>query len=188
MEIHDVLGILAAVVVTAAYFPYIYSTVKGKTRPNRATWFIWAVVGIVVFASYYSLGAWSTLWYAIPGGTVITALLSIRYGQGGWSRFDSLCLMGAFIALVLWFLSRSPFVALVTLIVTDFFAYLPTIKKTYADPSSESQGGWALFALAGVLNFLAIDRWTVEIAFYPIYMLSFNLLVLGLTLRKSHRA
>lgn len=185
MELQIVLGILAAIVVTAAYIPYIYSTIKEKTKPNRATWLIWSAVGIIMFASYYSLGAWSTLWFAIPGGTVIVTLLSLKYGQGGWNRFDLFCLSGAFIALFLWFLSGNPLLAMITLIVTDFFAYLPTIKKTYADSSSESRLAWGMFAVAGLLNFLAIDRWALDIALYPVYMLVFNTLVFWLTMRRQ---
>lgn len=186
-EFHATLGIIATIVVTAAYVPYIISIFRKETKPNRASWFIWAILGAITFTSYYSLGARSTVWYSLPLGTVITALLSIRYGVGGWNRFDGICLLGAFFGLVSWFISGNPFIALALVMVVDFFAYLPTIKKTYLNPLSENKAAWALFTLSGVLNFLAIDSWTVDIAAYPAYMLAFNFLVFFLTMRAGGR-
>ncbi len=187
LEASGALGIVATVIVTAAYIPYIISILQKKTKPNRASWFIWAVLGAITFASYYSVGARSTLWYALPLGTIVTALLSIRYGVGGWNRFDGICLAGAFLGLILWGLSGNAFIALGMVMAIDLFAYLPTIRKTYFDPSSESRAAWALFFVSGLLNFMAIDSWRLEIAAYPAYMLLFNLIVFGLTLRKAGR-
>jgi hypothetical protein len=101
------------------------------------------------------------------------------------NSFDGVCLLGAFCGLALWFASGNPSIALAMVMVVDFFAYLPTIRKAYLDPMSENRAAWALFAVSGMLNFLAIDSWRPEIAAYPLYMLAFNLLVFLLTLRKG---
>ncbi len=187
MEIQPILGVAAAVVATAAYIPYIISILKGKTKPNRATWWIWAVLGIIICASYWSVGARSTFWYTLPIGMITTALLSLKYGVGGWTPFDRLCLAGAAAGLLLWWVSGIPFTALAIGMFIDIIGYFPTMRKIWHDPGSEDKLTWAMFFVAAVLNFAAIDRWTVEIAAYPAYIIIFNSLVLALLLRGRPR-
>jgi hypothetical protein len=49
-----------------------------KTVPNRASWIIWACVGIITAASYDAAGARETIWFAVVYalGFIIVALLS----------------------------------------------------------------------------------------------------------------
>jgi len=185
MEIQAILGIAAGVISTAAYIPYFASILKGRTRPNRATWWIWAVLGIIICASYWSVGARSTFWYTLPIGMVTTALLSLKYGVGGWTPFDRLCLGGAAAGLLLWWVSGIPFTALAVGMIIDMIGYFPTMRKIWGGSGSEDRLTWAMFLAAAVLNVAAIDKWTLEIAFYPLYIVVFNALVLALILRES---
>ena len=179
-DIQLILGIMAALVAAAGYIPYINAIFKKETKPNRASWFIWAVLGIITFASYYAAGARTTVWYTLPLGTLTVSALSLKYGTGGWHRFDSACILAAGAGLALWLISGNPLVALSMMVLIDFFAYLPTIRKARIDPSSENKPAWELFALSGVLNFLAIDQWTIEVAAYPLAMMALNIFVYAL--------
>ncbi|NYZ73506.1 hypothetical protein H0O00_00010 [Candidatus Micrarchaeota archaeon] len=174
------LGIAAAVIATAAFIPYIRSVLKGKTRPNRATWFIWFVLGIIICASYWSVGARNTFWITLPVGTVLTALLSIKYGVGGWTPFDRMCLLGAGFGLLLWWVSGIPFTALVIGILIDMIGYLPTMKKIWHDQGSEDRLTWTMFFISSVLNVFALETWVFEIAIFPLYVVVFNGAVMAL--------
>lgn len=173
-------GIAAAVIAIAAYIPYLSSIFRGKTRPNRATWVIWAVLGVIICASYWSVGARNTFWFTLPAGTVVIALLSIKYGVGGWTPFDRLCLLGAASGLLLWWISGIPFTALIIGILIDIIGYLPTMRKIWHDPASEDKLTWMMFFMASVLNLFALETWAFEIAILPIYVLVFNGAMLGL--------
>jgi hypothetical protein len=179
-------GIAAAIMATAAYIPYLSSIFRGKTKPNRATWIIWAVLGIIICASYWSVGARNTFWYTLPVGIVITALLSIKYGVGGWTPFDKLCLLGAGFGLLLWWVSGIPFTALVIGIVIDMIGYLPTMKKIWHEPASEDKLAWMMFFMASVLNVFALETWVFEIAILPAYALVFNGILLVLMFLPRH--
>jgi hypothetical protein len=187
MEIQLILGIISGVIATMAYIPYILSVVNGKTKPNRASWGIWAVLGIIICASYWSVGARDTFWFTLPIGMITTALLSLRYGVGGWTTFDKFCLLGAAVGLLLWWVSGIPFTALAVASVIDMMGFFPTLKKVWDEPTSEDKLAWAMFFVAAALNVTAIDRWTLEIAAYPVYILIFNTLVLAFLLRGSDK-
>jgi hypothetical protein len=121
-------------------------------------------------------------------GPIITTALAMRYGASQWSRFDRLCLLGAAISLLLWLLLRSPQIALVINLIIDLFGALPTIRNAQHRPQDEDLISWLIFTVGNALNVLAIDRWTWEIASYPLYITFANAIVLSLLLRprKKH--
>ena len=78
-----VAGWVAGVLSLVAFVPYIVAILRGETRPNRATWWIWTTTGGVLLASYYFSGADTTIWVAVSYfvASLVTAVLSIRYGR-----------------------------------------------------------------------------------------------------------
>lgn len=179
------IGILAGLVTLSAFAFYIKDAIEGKSRPSRATWIIWTILAIVITASYYSAGARDTIWAAagFTVGQAAVALVSLKYGAKGWSIFDRICLAGAGFGIVLWFASGSAMLALIFAIAVDFLGAMPTIKKLLEDPASESRTAWVVFSIGNLLNVLAIDKWTLEIALFPVYFLFVNGIVLALSLR-----
>lgn len=165
-------GQIAGILSLAAFFPYIISILKGRTRPNRATWIIWTAVGFMLGASYYSSGARETMWVPVSYivGPFTTVIFSLKYGEGGWTKFDRMCLAGAGISVVLWWLSGSALIALLINLFIDFLGALPTIRKVCFDPRGESKPAWFLFFAGNTANMFAMEKWTFAIAVYPVWM------------------
>jgi hypothetical protein len=184
------LGLLAGIITLLGFVPYCIAIVQGRTKPNQATWWIWSIVGIMLASSYWASGATQTLWVPISYviGPIITTALAMRYGASQWNRFDRLCILGALASLILWLLLRSPQVALVINLIIDLCGALPTIRNARRRPQDENLPGWLLFTVGNALNILAIDRWTWEIASYPIYISAANAIVLFLLLRPRKQA
>ena len=176
MSHYQLFGILAGVLSIFDFFIYSISILKNKTRPSRVTWLILTIVGVIIFSSYYALGARETIWVALGYtlGPFIIFLLSIKYGEGGWTRFDRFCLLGALISIVLWWKTGSAFIALIINIIIDFFGILPTIKKSYLNPKSEDSFPWLITFITCIVNIFAIESWRFDIWVYPIYLLLSN--------------
>lgn len=64
-DIAPLAGLAAGALALVAYIPYVVSILRGNTKPNRATWFIWAVIGAILGASYYASGAEHTAWVTV---------------------------------------------------------------------------------------------------------------------------
>ena len=175
-------GISAGIFSLLGFVPYIVTICQGKTSPNRASWSIWASLGIVLAVSNYSAGARETMWllitYAICQITI--AILSLKYGEGGWNTFDRTCLLGALISIVLWQLFDSPIIAITISIAIDSLGALPTIKKSYLQPETEDLFSWMMFWIAGTLNICALTQWSAALIAQPIYLFSFNSIVVFL--------
>lgn len=175
-------GIGAGIFSLLGFIPYIITIFQGKTRPNRASWSIWASLGIVLAVSNYSAGARETMWLltAYAACQITIAILSLKHGEGGWNTFDRTCLFGAFISIVLWQLYDSPLIAISISIAIDSLGALPTIKKSYLEPESEDLFSWMMFWIAGTLNICALSQLSIELVAQPIYLFSFNSIVVFL--------
>ncbi len=188
-NIKVVLGLIAGIIAFLAYIIYVISILRGKTKPNRATWWIWAFMGLVVGLSYYASGAQNTIWVPFIEfiGPLSIALLSIKYGEGGLdNKTDLICLFGAILSVILWIIFDNPVIALVSSLVVDSFAIVPTIKKSYLRPEGEDFWAWFGTGIADSLNMFAVEKFIFAILVYPIYMLVSDLIIIFvLLLRKK---
>ena len=103
MAIGEILGIIAGIFSFSAYLFYIVAILKGYTRPSRASWFIWAAIGIILAVSYRASGAENTIWVAVSEAIAPTmiAILAIKYGEGGAKPIDIFAFGGAIFSLLL---------------------------------------------------------------------------------------
>jgi hypothetical protein len=182
MSTHAVFGVIAGIISVCGYIPYFRSILKGQTKPNRATFLIWSVVDVVLLTSYISSGARTTIWVALVYCFCQLGVLalSIKRGVGGLAALDITCLFGAVFALIMWWITSNAHVALYLGIICEILGFLPTIKKAYLDPSTESKQAWTTGTIAAIVNLFAIRHWTLVEAVYPAYNITFVALVAGL--------
>ncbi len=167
----EIFGIAAGIFSFSAYIFYIVAIIKGHTKPSRSTWFIWAFIGIVLAISYRASGAGDTVWVSVSEAIAptIIAILAIKYGTGGADKIDIIAFIGAIISLLLWWKFGNPLIALTTNLAIDFFAALPTIKKSWHRPQDEDRFAWSITQTGNMLNLFAIDKLTFGVLVYPIY-------------------
>lgn len=178
-------GVIAGLISFTAFLPYAWDTVRGTARPNRATWVIWTVVGSILFASYSAAAGGPARWVPLSDalGPALMAVLSIRYGEGGWRRLDAGCLTLAGLSLIGWTLTGSPMLSLGVNLLLDLLGALPTVRNAFHHPADEPPFVWRLFFLGNVLNLLAIDHWGWHSAAYPLYVVLVSGLVNALICR-----
>jgi len=177
---YEILGIIAGILALGSFLTYYYAILRGKASPSRVTWFTLTIVGVMIASSYYAIGARETIWVPIGYviGPLITFILSIKYGEGGYTLLDKICILLVLISVVVWYISGSALLTLLISILIDFIGIIPTIIKSYARPESEYLPSWLLTFIVSILNLLAISKWEFSIYVYPIYMIIFNGLIL----------
>lgn len=170
-QVYQVIGIIAGILALAGYIPYIISIFLGHTRPERATWFIWTLVGGLLAISYLFSGDQNTIWLPIGYfiGPLFVAILSIKYGYSTWSKLDTICVVAALISIIPWLLSKNPMFTLLLNVLIDSTGAIPTLIKTYREPETEDFTAWLIFFIANTLQVVAISEWNYA-ATYPIYL------------------
>src|SRR5688572_397041 len=90
-------GVTSGVLSLVGLLLYARGVVAGPSKPSRATWLIWTLNSILLLTSYDASGAKETIWLAggYAAGCFVIAMLTIKFGEGGWSRLDRICLVGA---------------------------------------------------------------------------------------------
>jgi uncharacterized protein with PQ loop repeat len=168
---YEIIGIVAGILAIGGYIPYIIAILRGETQPNRATWFIWTIVGGLLAFSYLSEGDQSSIWLPLGYffGPLIVAILSLRYGYATWTRLDTFCIVAAIISIIPWALSHDATITLIANVLIDSTGAIPTIVKTYREPETEDFTAWMVFFVANTLELFAIHTWNIA-ALYPIYL------------------
>lgn len=173
-------SILSALIIIAGAPPYFWDILKGKTKPQRITWFIWAVLGVIAFISQLSLhGGWSLVFIGLDAlGSIAVFLLALKYGVGGWTRSDKAALVIAGIGMIVSVLARQPIIALSGVVLADISGMILTVRKTYKDPDSETTITWLFVGTSALLGALSVGKWQLGLLIYPVYLAVGNYTVL----------
>ena len=139
MEKYTLYGQIATIVIVIAYLPYIVSIFKNRTKPNRTTWLVLFLIGIITFIAYRGVGANATLGVALANvvGPFIVFLLSLKFGEGWKNLNDLKYLIFSLMAVILWQVYQSPLIGLIFNLLADFIAFIPTVKKSFSRPQTE---------------------------------------------------
>lgn len=183
------LVVVSVLVSFAGAAVYVRDMIRGRTKPNRVSWFLWGIVPVISAVASLSVGAdpWATVRVLVAGLVpLLIFFISFFNPQGYWklTRFDYACGAFSVIALALWGFADSPRVAILLLATADGFAALPTILKAWQFPETET--GWPFIAgLVAVLLVLpSIPVWNVENSAFQIYLIVANIALVFSVYRK----
>jgi hypothetical protein len=185
-----IFGYISAILSIIMIIPYVRDILLLKTKPERASWFIWTVLGFIAFFSQMAKGASDSLW--LTGGQTlavfIIVLLSIKFGVGGFTGRDIKALIVAGIGLIVWYLTKEASWALLIVIIVDGAGTLLTAIKSYEDPESETLSTWVISGTSGIFGALAVGILNPILLIYPLYIVFANyLIVLMITLGKKKK-
>jgi hypothetical protein len=187
---HVLIGQLAGVLAFLQIIPYVVSIFRGKTKPERMTFFIWFIVDAVTLSSYITVGARTTIWAVLvfTFSKLLILGLSIKRGMGGFSKFDIGCLLMALLGIIVWVGTKNALWALYFGTFVMLVGYLPTIKKAYFLPKTENSLSWVMATGASVLNLFALTTLMPSISLLPISGTVADVLVVYLLLFPASRA
>lgn len=184
---HQVFGVIAALIILGACIPYIRDILAGKVKPARATRLMFLGLLIVATLQSHDLGSkWSLLllFGEILQGSAIF-ILSIKYGVGGLSKLDKACYLLLIVDVVFWVATSNTFAALMLTITADIIACLPTIIKVLKEPKSETPLFWFVGGIAALFAIFAEKHLEFDTVIFPIYLMVVNWMVGLLTYRKG---
>ena len=172
-----IVGIISGLLSVFAFAPYVRDTLALRTRPQRASWFIWSVLSSITLCSQIAEGATNSLWFVAiqAGGTILIFVLAISRGTGSLINVGDACmLIAAAIGLGLWAVTDTAAYALGISIVVSALGGIATIKKAYTYPGSETLSTWVTSLAASSLTIMAIGDLTWIFMAYPLYLFTLN--------------
>jgi hypothetical protein len=165
------LSVIAAAMTCACVVPYLRDIRRGTTRPQRTSWLVFATLAAVAAVSQAltgnGAGTWLASGSALGFGAVFVA--SIRRGIGGFAPADRAALAVAAASTVISVITSRPVLALLGVVIAELGAVGLTVRKSLADPGSETRSTWIIDALAGLLSIVALDHVTATTLLYPVH-------------------
>jgi glucose uptake protein GlcU len=85
----------------------------------------------------------------------------------------------------MWWQLDHPEWAIITIALIDLLGFLPTFRKTWHDPTSESFFAWVLFLLGNIAALLALTTYSIMTSFYIVTMIVASAALAGIVLLRK---
>jgi hypothetical protein len=184
-----ILALVASVITVIAYIPYFKDLFAGKTKPHLYTWLVWGVTQGTASVALIKGGGNFAAISVILGAILVLSIfvLSFKYGTKNITKSDTIVLVLALLAIVVWWQLDSALIAVLMVSAIDGIGYIPTFRKTWSDPLSETPVFWLLMALAMIITIISSGEYNLLTVTYVAVLGVCNATVLGITVfrRKS---
>ncbi len=154
---------------------YVIATVQGKTKPNRVTWFLWALAPLIAFAAMIREGVSpldGLMTFMVGFGPLMVFIASFVNKDSFWkiSTFDIVCGVLSVLGIVAWAVTRTGAVAILFSVIADALALLPTLVKSWKEPESENHVVFMNGAISALITLLALKTYNFDHLAFPIYI------------------
>jgi hypothetical protein len=177
----EYLVFVAAFATLLATFVYVRSMFKGSVRPNRVSWLMWSIAPLIATAAAISNGVgWAALPVFMSGlAPFLVFAASFVSKKAHWTlaSFDYVCGVLSGLALVLWYVTEDPNVAIAFAIASDGLASIPTLTKAWKHPETEVAWPFMVGVFNASTSFFASTIWVFSEYAFPAYLIVMNILL-----------
>jgi len=165
--------LLSAVAITLtfiAFFPYIHSILKGRSRPHVFSWIIWGSTTFVVFLAQLADEGGAGAWPTGVSGVITIYVAFLAYAKKSDTRItvtDWLFFLIAMTSLPLWYLTSDPLWAVVILTSVDVIGFAPSFRKAYVHPFDEQLTFFVMMVLRNFIAILALVNYSLTTILFP---------------------
>jgi hypothetical protein len=108
-------------------------------------------------------------------------------GEKDINPSDTVVLLLTLVAIGFWVFARKPVVSVILACLVDLLAFIPTIRKTWAKPQTETLSLYTTNFIRYIIAIAALSSFTFVNYLYPIFWLMANgLFAIGLVLRRRY--
>ncbi len=167
---------IASLLALAGNIPYVMDVIKNRVKPHPYTWFVWTIVSCVVFFGQLAKGAGIAV---IASGvseifTLIIFILSLKYGFKNPPKQDKYFLGFALLGLIPWYITKDPSISVITVVIIDLIAFVPTLTKTYNSPKSETPQLYTSNVLRHCLILATLGAYNIATMLHSVTMIITN--------------
>ncbi len=179
MDVKIIFTTIATIITVVAFFPYLRDIFLLKTKPHAYTWLIWIITnGTAVVGIWYGGGGWGALNLTIGMLFVVAVFLfSLKYGTKNITIGDSVILIAALCAIFVWWQLDKPLISVIMVSAIDVIGYIPSFRKSYQEPWSETLISWIAFSVSNIFALLALSQYNLLTVTYLVAISTANILL-----------
>ena len=170
MDYQTTLGVIAVLIGFAGYAVYFRGIFKGEIKPHAFSWLVWAILTTIGFLAQVEGGGGPGAW--VTGFTALMSYVLVFIGIGASSRAlikrsDWLYFIASLLAIPPWYLTGDPLWSVVIVTVIDTIAFVPTFRKAYEHPETESLFHASCAAVKFLFGIAALGTFSLTTVLYP---------------------
>jgi hypothetical protein len=179
----EVLSSIAVILTFAAYVPYYRDILKGKTHPHVYSWGLWSILTILLVALQIEGGAGPATWITAAAGLLCIGVVvfGLKSGKKDITKSDTLVAILSLFAIGFWLFVDQPVISIILVIVADGLAFIPTVRKSWHKPYSETLSLYVTNAIRFFIAIAAIETYTFLsvswIAFWALMNAGFSIML-----------
>jgi len=170
VNFHNIFATIAIILIVSSYLPYIQDIFNGKTKPHPFTWIISTLLNLLNFILYLQNGGGS--------GTFTMLVVLIMTSIILWKSLtnfdqkivlsDKVFFISSLIILILCFFIESSQVSAVLATSTSIISFIPTIRKSWHAPHSETISTYIINSIRHILVIFSVSTFSLVTIFNPL--------------------
>lgn len=165
-----ILPISAAFLHGTGFFLYNFQTKLGQSKPNPASWFLWAFLATLNAVSFRQLNDPLAALQFTAGsvGCIATFLYVMTIGKFARPSKNELVMLAVGMLGILVWKNSELKVAYPILVVVIIWSFIPTVWSVWKNPMHEKPTAWwfwtTAFSLTSIYTFFWKGGWTISMA------------------------
>lgn len=185
---NNLLFLLILLFGTGSYVVGVSQILRGKYKPSLFSRIVWLLLAANGFAGVV-LGDGSKASVVLSAiflvGNALVCLASIFKGTRTFGKIEYACTALLVLSGLVWIFFDAPLINLSVTLIAHFIGGIPTLKRVWVEPSSESTGFWSLFFVASLLSVFASPFTSISAVIFPLYFVAWDGALTFLSLRKK---
>ncbi|OGY94501.1 MAG: hypothetical protein A2406_04315 [Candidatus Komeilibacteria bacterium RIFOXYC1_FULL_37_11] len=190
MDFKLIFGLLATILSIFAFLPYIRDIFKNKTKPHLYSWLVWSIIQSVGVLAMIKGGAEFGSWGLAIGCLfcILIFFLSFKYGTKNITKIDTILLLATLITIVIWLREEDPLWSVILITIIDLLGFIPTYRKTYLAPDTETLDIYVLDVFSYGAAIVAIASYSLATTLYVGSLVLTNLVMVIIVLRRRSQS
>lgn len=186
----EIIAVIAALVAFGGNIPYLRGVISKRITPHPYTWLVWSTVsGITLFGQIAKGAGIGALPTAIAEAfTIVIFLFSLQYGFKNVVKSDNYFLAVALLGLIPWIITKDPTFSVVIAVSIDLVAFVPTIRKTWLKPTTETPALYGANVIRHVLTLFSLQTYNIATTLHSVAMIVTNSIMTTIILRRKTTA
>ncbi len=171
---------------------YLINTARGRTKPNKVTWFFWGIAPLIAFFAQKQngVGSESLFTLGVSIAPLLIFIVSFINPQAYWklTKLDIVMGVTALLSFTLWQVTGNGLVAVIFAVLTDFFASIPTVIKAWSYPETETITPYITGVIGATFILTTITSWKLINYLFPLYIaIICTIIALTINLRRTQK-
>ncbi len=172
MSIHtlkQIVSVIAVILTFLAYVPYYRDIMRGKTHPHIYSWLLWGLLGILIVSLQLVGNAGPAVLVTASASIMCIGviILGLKHGKRDITASDTVVAILSVIAMIFWLLARQPIISIFLVVIADLLAFVPTIRKSWHKPHTETLALYATNTVRFGLAVFAIREYSLLSTLWP---------------------